>query len=119
MSPPQLLLDENLSERLIPLLIERFPHSTHVRLIGLGGASDTTIWKWASEQGLVLVTKDEDFLDLSVARGFPPKVVCLAIGNASNTATASLLLQQVEMIEQFCFHPEAGFLLLRPSKSAT
>jgi tetratricopeptide (TPR) repeat protein len=35
-----LLLDENLSERLLPLLIERFPHSTHVRLIGLGGASN-------------------------------------------------------------------------------
>ena len=41
-----------------PLLIERFPHSTHVRLIGLGGASDTAIWKWASQQGHVLVTKE-------------------------------------------------------------
>lgn len=27
----QLLLEENLSERLLPLLIERFPGSTHVR----------------------------------------------------------------------------------------
>jgi predicted nuclease of predicted toxin-antitoxin system len=118
-SPPQLLLDENLSERLLPLLIERFPHSTHVRLIGLGGASDTAIWKWASQQLLVLVTKDEDFLDLSVAWEFPPKVVCLAIGNASNAATASLLLQQADTIEQFCSHPDAGFLLLQPSTSAT
>ena len=50
-----------------PQLIERFPHSTHVRLIGLG--------------------------------------------NASNAATASLLLQQAETIEKFCSHPEAGFLL--------
>jgi hypothetical protein len=74
-SPPQLLLDENLSERLLPLLIERFPHSTHLRLIGLGGAS--------------------------------------------NAATASLLLQQTETIEQFCSHPDAGFLLLQPSTSAT
>ena len=95
-----------------PLLIERFPHSTHVRLIDLGGASDTAIWIWASQQGHVLVTKDEDFLDLSVGRGFPPKVVCLAIGNASNAATASQLLQQAETIEQFCSHPEASFLLL-------
>ena len=39
------------------------------------------------------MTKDEDFLDLSVTRGCPPKVVCLAIGNASNAATAILLLQ--------------------------
>jgi hypothetical protein len=95
----QLLLDENLSERLLPLLIERFPGSSHVRLVGLGGASDSAIWEWAREQAQLLVTKDEDFLDLSVARGFPPKVVCLAIGNASNAATAALLLQQAEAIE--------------------
>lgn len=69
MSSPQLLLDENLSERLLPLLTERFP-------------SSNAIWEWASQQNLVLVTKDEDFLDLSVTRGCPPKVVCLAIGNA-------------------------------------
>ena len=82
-----LLLDENLSERLLPLLSDRFPCSTHVRMVGLGGASDTVIWEWASQQRMMLVTKDEDFLDLSVARGVPPKVVCLAIGNASNAAT--------------------------------
>jgi len=46
----------------------------------------------ARQEGLVLVTKDEDFLDLSVTRGYPPKVVCLAFGNASNAATAILLL---------------------------
>ena len=65
-------------------------------------------------QGLLLLTKDEDFLDLSVARGFPPKVVCLAIGNASNAATAALVLQQAEAIAQLAQHPDAGFLLLRP-----
>ncbi len=110
----RLLLDENLSERLLPLLLERFPGSTHVRLIGFGGASDARIWDWARDQGMVLVTKDEDVLALSVARGFPPKVVCVAIGNASNASTAALLLQRAEEIEQFSSHPEAGFLLLKP-----
>ena len=33
------------SIRLLPLLMERFPSSTHVRMIGLGGASDTAIWE--------------------------------------------------------------------------
>lgn len=55
-----------------------------MRLIGLGGATDIAIWQLACQHDLVLVTKDEDFLDLSVARGCPPRVVCLAIGNASN-----------------------------------
>jgi predicted nuclease of predicted toxin-antitoxin system len=44
----RLLLDENLSERLLPLIIERPHGSSHVRLVGLGGASDTAIWEWAS-----------------------------------------------------------------------
>ena len=94
-----LLLDENLSEKLLPLLFDRFPDSRHVRLIGLGGADDLAIWDRARLDGDLLVTKDDDFLRLSMSRGFPPKVICLAIGNASN-------------IEAFSSHPEAGFLLL-------
>jgi len=100
------------------MLIERFPRSSHVRLIGLGGASDSSIWQWAAQHDLVLVTQGVAFVDLSVARGIPPKVVCLAIGNASNAATASLLLLQAEAIERFCVDAEAGFLLLRASTSS-
>lgn len=70
------------------------------------------MWEGARLQGAILVTKDEDFLGLSVALGVPPKVVCLAIGNANNASTARLLLQQAKAIEQFCLNPEAGFLLL-------
>ena len=110
----RLLLDENLSERLLSLLYDRFPDSSHVRLIGLGGADDLVIWERARSEGALLVTKDEDFLRLSVTRGFPPKVICLAIGNAGNPATAALLLDHTEAIEAFSTHPEAGFLMLKP-----
>ena len=108
-----LLLDENLSERLLPSLEERFPGSRHIRLLGLSGASDTEIWEQARLSGAMLVTKDEDFLQLSIRRGFPPKVICLAIGNAGNAATAALLLDQAAVIEAFGSHPDAGFLVLR------
>ena len=114
----RLLLDENLSERLMPRLVDRFPDSSHVRLIGLGGADDLMIWEKARSEGALLVTKDEDFLRLSVTRGFPPKVICLAIGNAGNAATAALLLDHAETIEAFSIHPEAGFLLLKPGGQA-
>lgn len=46
----RLLLDENLSERLLPLLSDRFPDSSHVRLIGLGGADDLVIWEWGHRE---------------------------------------------------------------------
>ncbi len=114
----RLLLDENLSERLLPLLSEQFPDSRHVRLLGLGGADDLAIWELARFESLLLVTKDEDFLRLSVFRGFPPKVICLAIGSASNVATATLPLDHAEAIKAFTTHPEAGFLLLSPGAKA-
>ena len=110
----RLLLDENLSERLLPLICGSFPESSHLRLLGLGGADDLTLWERARSEDEMLVTKDEDFLRLSVSRGFPPKVICLAIGNASNGDTAALLLDHVDAIEAFSTHPEAGFLLLSP-----
>jgi predicted nuclease of predicted toxin-antitoxin system len=114
----RLLLDENLSERLLPLILDRFPDSSHVRMLGLGGADDLLIWERARTDGALLVTKDEDFLRLSVTRGFPPRVICLAIGNAGNAATAALLLDHAETIEAFSIHPEAGFLLLKPGGQA-
>ena len=110
----RLLLDENLSERLLPLLSARFENPQHVRLLGLGGADDLEIWELARRDGYLLVTKDEDFLRLSLSRGFPPKVICLDIGNAGNATTAALILNIPEPIKAFTNHPEAGFLLLRP-----
>ena len=53
-----LLLDENLSEKLLPLLFDRFPDSRHVRLIGLGGADDLAIWDRARLDGDLLVTAE-------------------------------------------------------------
>jgi predicted nuclease of predicted toxin-antitoxin system len=104
------LLDENLSERLLPQLQEVFPGSANVRSLSLGGATDETLWSYAAEHAFLLVTKDEDFLSLSVRRGFPPKVICLAIGNVSNAVTADCLLGNAKEIEWFVNHPEAGFL---------
>ena len=65
----RLLFDEQLSERLGSLLRDVLPETLHVREIGAGGASDTTVWRLAQERRCTLVTKDEDFHRLSVLRG--------------------------------------------------
>ena len=108
----QLLLDENLSERLILALAPNFANTRHVRLLGLGGAPDAQIWTQARADGAVLVTKDDDFVALSVLYGPPPKVLWLNIGNASTRETAALVLAHEEAIAQFVAHPDAGFLAL-------
>ena len=110
--PVRLLLDENLSERLVRSLSARFPASLHVRVLGVGGAADLTLWELAIRERCVLVTKDEDFVTLSVLRGAPPKVVWLNVGNAGTTSITALLLDSADAIGLFVEHPDAGFLAL-------
>ncbi|MEB3303411.1 MAG: hypothetical protein VKK99_02325 [Cyanobacteriota bacterium] len=43
----------------------------------------------------------------------PTKVVCLAVGNASNAIMVQLLLSYSEEITEFVGHPDASFLLLQ------
>jgi hypothetical protein len=49
-----------------PELIDLFPDSTHVRTLGRSGASDTSFWDIARDGGFLLVTRDEDFVGMSV-----------------------------------------------------
>ena len=108
----RLLLDENLSERLLPQLINVFPDSTHVRTLGRDGASDSSVWNIARDGGFLLVTRDEDFVGMSLLRGAPPKVVWLNIGNARNAFIAALLRERAADIERFLVHDEYTFLAI-------
>jgi predicted nuclease of predicted toxin-antitoxin system len=83
----KLLLDENLSHKLVARLTEAFPGTVHVDGVGLHGQPDAVIWDYAGQQRFVLVSTDDDFRQLSFLRGHPPKVIWLLVGNAS-TATA-------------------------------
>ncbi len=62
-----LLLDENLSPRLIGRLSSLFPGMIHVRDLGLKQASDEVIWEWAGRKSFTIVTTDADFVDLRYA----------------------------------------------------
>ena len=112
MSGPRLLFDENLSPRLVTLLAEDFPESTHVDSIGLHGKSDEAIWRYAQEHGLVLVSKDNDFRQLSFLRGAPPKVVWLRIGNSPTAEAATRLRTSRSDIALFVQDAETALLSL-------
>ena len=111
----RLLFDENLCEALLPALADLYPGSLHVRALGHGGATDMDVWTLAAREGCILVTRDEDFLQLSVVRGAPPKVVWIwiGLGNCSNTALVGLLRSRHADMERFAAHEEATFLALR------
>ncbi len=71
----KLLLDENISRRLVPFLQAEFPHSSQVALIGLERATDLEIWSHARQHGYVIVTRGADFEELSTIHGCPPRVL--------------------------------------------
>jgi predicted nuclease of predicted toxin-antitoxin system len=95
----KLLLDENLSRRLVPFLQNEFPGSTQVVLIGLEHADDRAIWEYAKANGYVIVTRDADFEELSALHGHPPQVLWLRAPNQTKSATLSLLLKNKAWLE--------------------
>ncbi len=111
----KLLLDENLSFKLAPRLAAAFPDTAHVDGVGLHGQPDAVVWRYAAEHGFVLVSKDDDFRQLSFLRGAPPKVVWLVVGNAGTTVITDLLLQNRARIMAFARDPDDALLTLTTS----
>ncbi|MGH8729532.1 MAG: DUF5615 family PIN-like protein [Burkholderiales bacterium] len=69
-----------------------FPDSQHVDGAGLRGQPDTAVWQHARQYGFAIVSKDDDFRQLSFLHGAPPKVIWLSVGNAGTNAILTCLL---------------------------
>jgi predicted nuclease of predicted toxin-antitoxin system len=108
----KLLLDQNLSPRIVDGLPPQLEGSTHVRNVGLSAASDQAVWDFASERGFTVVSKDGDFHQMSFLYGAPPKVVWLRIGNCTTEAVADLLRSRTADLLSFLAQDEATFLIL-------
>lgn len=82
-------------------LKSQFGDCLHVDAIGLTvPAKDIDLWNHALHNELVIVTNDEDFLNFSNLKGFPPKVVLLRTGNQSNLYIEQLLLKHKADIQE-------------------
>jgi predicted nuclease of predicted toxin-antitoxin system len=108
----RLLLDHNLSRRLVARLADKFPGISHVSMAGLDRASDNEVWEYAAANDYAIVTKDADFSELSVLRGDPPKVIWLRLGNCTTDDVVSALVTARDVIGDFDTDPEAAVLEL-------
>ena len=96
----KILLDANISWKLVNKLTPIFDECVHVDYIGLNiPAEDMDIWNYALDNEFIIITKDNDFLDLLDIYGFPPKVVLIRTGNNSSQALLELLINAKEKIE--------------------
>jgi predicted nuclease of predicted toxin-antitoxin system len=108
----KLLFDHNLSPRLVHRLADLYPASSHVFLIGLDRALDSAVWDYAQASDYTIVTKDADFNDVSVVRGFPPKVIWLRLGNCTTNDAERALRAGHLQITAFANDTTAGVLEL-------
>ena len=108
----RLLLDQNLSPRLVPALVDLYPGSGHVREVGLQTADDDMVWRYAAEHGFVIVSKDADFHERSFLLGYPPKVVWIRRGNCSTDDVITLLRDHYAAMLMFDADEEGSFLAL-------
>ena len=97
----RLLLDENLSDRMIHKIVDLDPDSEHVKTLGLSNTDDAEIWEYAKTNGLVIVCKDADFHQRSLLYGHPPKFIYLRIGNGPTSKIIQSLRDNFDTIVQF------------------
>jgi len=110
----RLLLDENIFWRLAAYLRPYCAAVLHVRDIQLDNSPDASIWRYARQHSYDLLTKDEDFLRLVLAEGFPSRVVAVQNAQVPVAKLVEFLLAQMPQIESFLGEQtEFGFLQLR------
>lgn len=62
-----------------------------VRAVGLRNAEDKEIFQAAREAGVIVMSKDSDFINLLDRHGPPPKVIWVTCGNTSNRRMREIL----------------------------
>jgi predicted nuclease of predicted toxin-antitoxin system len=112
-----LLFDQNLSFKLCKALAGEFPGCRPVRDAGLSDADDADVWNHAAANGLMIVSKDQDFRQRAMLFGPPPKCIWIRIGNCSTADIAGLLEHRASII---CgFQSGEARLLILDARSAT
>jgi predicted nuclease of predicted toxin-antitoxin system len=92
------LIDNQLPEALAKYLCTKGHDARHVLSVGLASSKDGEICQYATENALVIVTKDEDFSRQAIQPGAAIQVVWVRLGNCRKSvlmATFESLLPSV------------------------
>ena len=108
----KLLVDHNLPPRLVKLLTDDFPNSTHVSEVGLAEADDVEVLAYAKQHGFDIMTKDADFNDLIALEGFPPRVIWIRVGNCRTDQLIEVVNASRDAILALADDEETGLLVI-------
>ncbi len=106
----KILLDQNISYRLVSKIKPIFPGIDHVKNVGLTNKLDKIIWDYAKRERFTIVTFDSDFYDLSLLFGHPPKLIWIKSGNTTTQNLTRILTEKAIQIQNFISESELGCL---------
>ncbi len=96
------LVDAQLPQTLADFLTSKGHPSVHtMELTNKNNTSDTTIVDIAESQGRVIITKDDDFLQMHVIKNKPTKLLIVKTGNISNKELLFLFDQYLDQIVNY------------------
>ena len=110
----KLLLDENLSRRLLRSLVDLFPGSSHAKLEALHQVPDELVWDYAQSNGFCLVSADSDFYETATALGPPAKLIWLRGFKYPAMEAEELIRIHADRIAEFLEDSELAVLILKP-----
>jgi predicted nuclease of predicted toxin-antitoxin system len=98
----KLLLDENLSWRMIKQLTPIFAEVVHASELKIKQpADDISIWDYAKKNGFTILSKDDDFEKIVLLRKAPPKLIHLKTYNLDTKKLVDLILENKYKIIEF------------------
>ena len=97
----RLLFDQNISFRITKKLKSYFPDCKHVSDCGLTDCNDLDIWEFSQKNDFAIVTFDSDFYEISLIKGYPPKIIWIRLSNLTTTQIAELIIKNKESILEF------------------
>ena len=98
----KLLLDENLSWRMIKLLTPIFTEVIHASELKIKQpADDISIWDYAKKNGFTILSKDDDFEKIVLLRKTPHKLIYLKTYNLDTKKLVDLFLENKDKIIEF------------------
>ena len=107
----KILVDQNISFRVIPHLLSTFGDVQHVKTHNLLDTNDHDIFKYARANGFDgIITMDDDFQNILLERGTPPKIIWIRTGNCSTAVLIEVLLNNISIIKSFMANEELDSL---------
>lgn len=98
----KLLLDENLSWRMIKQLTLIFAEVIHASELKIKQtADDISIWDYSKKYGFTIISKDDDFEKIVLLRKAPPKLIYLKTYNLDAKKLVDLILENKDKIIKF------------------